>query len=560
MDLIKIEDKIKKIFDSFIDDNIKNQMYYYHTFEYFKDYKDLRFKYYELNDNIKDKINNLAKTYFENDRIKFEIKKTSRNNIDTTNLNLLFPKGTKGQESKYEYLTEFILYDILTKIPEVDRASIDKQLNNFLYLYIDYCFSKEPQRLIFGNYIPFEKEPTGKSEKLIEDNSDIDMYDEHMRLKKKKLYIHSDYINKIDFVFPVKDTSKEPLKQVLEISAEPDSKTSAIFYRGQSNSEWTIQSSISRDKALLDNEHNMFYEILSLRPNDFANDKSDYEKLITMQHFGLPTRLLDLTRNPLIALYFASNYHFDKDGALFIVKEDKEEIINFEDKKIKCLTDMVKTPFDAICNDCKEKEKCSIIHKSYVVKGVARNQRINNQSGDFIFVGSGKESKDYGTKEINIERIIIIDKEAKKDLLEDLKLMNIHGGIVYSDLTNMTKYLRKEYSNEHISSIKRDETETVIDSDTIKNSSTEDIIAETNETEVSESDKIETSELIYDPEEIKRYLLDKKIDEKPIDQFLTLYMDDFEKKNSKEFLNDLLKDNFRFLERKEILERIQFSV
>ena len=92
-------------------------------------------------------------------------------------------------------------------------------------------------------------------------------------------------------------------------------------YRGQSDQTWELKPSVLR--GLKPNaETKILSELLLEAPSEFGSDKLMFDKLVRAQHYGLPTRLLDVSLNPLVGLFFACNEeeHWKKDGSVQIFR------------------------------------------------------------------------------------------------------------------------------------------------------------------------------------------------------------------------------------------------
>ncbi|MEC5292523.1 FRG domain-containing protein [Aurantimonas sp. C2-6-R+9] len=107
---------------------------------------------------------------------------------------------------------------------------------------------------------------------------------------------------------------------------DPPPKTHVDLYRGHSKREYRIHPSLFRKGAPRKDESNLLRELISAHPSEFSSDKSTFERLVRMQHYKMPTRLLDLSFNPLVAMYFACCSNCDLVGHLIRIRVPKTSI------------------------------------------------------------------------------------------------------------------------------------------------------------------------------------------------------------------------------------------
>jgi hypothetical protein len=262
-----------------------------------------------------------------------------------------------------------------------------------------------------------------------------------------------------------------------------DNDNNKVFYRGHGNWKYKLTPGIYRKNNLeiLKNESNYIKEIISTHPKYFNKCRAALDYLSVLQHNGFPTRLLDFSENPLIALYVACDNnndcpadvirisvpneyfkYYDSDTVSILSNiafaEDDfslESIDNIkvfnENIRIKKLVHLIRNEKPFFKSEINPKDLDETI---LFVKPKQDFERISNQSGLFAIFGINKTKMEmpkieYMNPPCTIKHFII-PKEFKKRILEELFRININEANVYCDMEHVAKYYIKKSSNREI--------------------------------------------------------------------------------------------------------------
>lgn len=201
-----------------------------------------------------------------------------------------------------------------------------------------------------------------------------------------------------------------------------------IYYRGQHNGlkqNWKLIPSFYRKKKTheripfyndLNEELNSIYKFVEKNVDYFNNiDFSDIISILNiLQHYGFPTRVLDVTNNPLVALYFAlENIEPTDNPVVYLIKSNKCYSGYFTNQML---------------NDFYYEEK--VKDKVVMVNGSVLSDRIKNQKGDFILFF---EEDIHSIENFRIEEISI-EKAALKKIKKELDILGINKSTIYPSL------------------------------------------------------------------------------------------------------------------------------
>jgi hypothetical protein len=260
-------------------------------------------------------------------------------------------------------------------------------------------------------------------------------------------------------------------------------------YRGQRDATWPIVAGIFRRdlRGLLNNEKRAVRDLISVHPSEFASDETMFDKLVRMQHYGLPTRLLDVSHNALVALYFATDPgprgSKPSNGIVTAFSVPREHEKYFDSDTVSCLANLanmtseekseisrlrkslIKLPEDDQITKFNEDGVIKRLHQfvrsekpyfqpiinpidlfvPYYVHPKMSNRRILAQSGAFILYGIDPFKKIYFPYKIE-ETPFLVPQRAKEPIRKALANLGINESTLYPEIDKAAARIKNSYS------------------------------------------------------------------------------------------------------------------
>lgn len=325
----------------------------------------------------------------------------------------------------------------------------------------DFCFS--------------QKRPDNTEKNIKEANKELKKYFTAVSKKAQKLYECSLEKNKTSF------------EEKFNVFYDDRVK---FFYRGHRDIKYKLLPSVFR-KNNWEYEDVYFHEMIAHCPNYFQYN-SHLDKLVTMQHYDCPTRLLDITSNPLIALYFACNdpsneknppsigevnvfftlsqeiVYSDSDKALILsclprfnkneknilLQKANEFLDNGKFEQImdnsEYLDEFVEKLYHEITNEAPAFKRELVpldLLKPLFIQPNKTNARIIKQDGAFIISGLSANVHD-ATKKLEALVCAKIKIKNKKSILKDLSMLGIHEASLFPEVDKVAHFLRENIEDE----------------------------------------------------------------------------------------------------------------
>lgn len=257
--------------------------------------------------------------------------------------------------------------------------------------------------------------------------------------------------------------SEQHVTTIDELMRALNSLPNNFVFRGQSDSDWGLQSTLERTlgnkwdaknaRKFEDYSLDIFKSKYHIYSGSEHLPKSKLSWLSVMQHYGVPTRLIDFTTSPYIALYFAlETYNPLAQKSLSIycldyssIMEKSIDHIKGKDKLFQESRSTIQGRQDLIFDETVDRYAYDI---AWITEPIELNARIDRQSGTFLISGNLEKTIESIINSFIYEscelKKIIIPAALYEGIFVALRKMSINSKSIYGDLSGLAKSIRME--------------------------------------------------------------------------------------------------------------------
>lgn len=237
---------------------------------------------------------------------------------------------------------------------------------------------------------------------------------------------------------------------------------SSYIYRGMNDKSFNLQTSLMRlGGPFRKLEKHLIRNFMKYAHRNPLPGESAWNWLALAQHHGLPTRLLDWTYSPYIAMHFATNElsRYKDDGVIYALnyvamnESLPDKLLNIIKKEQS--NTFTASMLDSVCKDLSDIEDLeSEFNQEFLIflEPPSLDDRIINQFALFSFLSNPSKLLDHWLKDHEQHFFkIIIKKELKWEIRDKLDQANITERVLFPGLDGLSLWLKRHYSSKDVS-------------------------------------------------------------------------------------------------------------
>lgn len=228
-----------------------------------------------------------------------------------------------------------------------------------------------------------------------------------------------------------------------------------VWYRGHSEYDYKLEPSLYRPPYLPESEDELMSQFKSRAIPYLKNIPGQDEYwswMFLMQHYKIPTRLLDWTESALVALAFAVIYRDEykvrtrnKEGAHVWCIDPLKLNSNFNNLDKNVIPNITESSRAQTLCGKEYKPETGIMESPVAVYGPQNNPRIVGQKGVFtVFPASNKFQYDDLIGDIGIKLVIKTDVQVKT-ITSELFDLGISESMIFPELDSISSEIRREH-------------------------------------------------------------------------------------------------------------------